>query len=71
MRPIKKQKGYWIKQLESFPTSDAAQRRAGVLRMHKQVGQVRVIRPDKGQFAVSYWVAKPYLEELKRAGIEL
>jgi hypothetical protein len=62
----KREKGYWLKKKERYPSAAAARARAGSLRLHEHTAHVQV-HPAAEGFEVSYSVAEWYLEELKRA----
>jgi hypothetical protein len=66
----KKEKNYWQKCKERLRDRPAAQARAGALRAHAHVSHVKVEKLGDA-YAVSYSVAKWYLDELRAAGIEL
>lgn len=67
----KRQKGYWEKRVERFPSQEKARARAGQLRLHKHVAHVKTSKSDQGGYVVTYSAAKWYLEELARAGTRL
>ena len=66
----KREKGYWEKRTETFATGTEAKARAARLRAEENVAHVLVDRQGE-DYAVSYSVAKWYLEELAKAGIRL
>ena len=66
----KREKGYWEKRMETFSTGTEAKARAARLPTDQNVAHVHLDR--KGQeYVVSYSVAKWYLEELRKADIQL
>ena len=67
---VKRQKGYWVKKAETFPNLAKARSRALELRGHEHVVHVKVKKQGQ-EYRVGYSVAKWYLEELDRAGVEL
>lgn len=67
---IKKQKGYWIKKKETFTDGSEAKVRAKQLRGHEHIEHVQM-RKVAEKYAVTFSVAKWYLEDLERAGIKL
>jgi hypothetical protein len=69
-RPTRKQKGYWVKRAERFSDGAQAHSRAGALRLHESVAHVQVDKEGE-TYVVSYSVAKWYLENMQKAGIEL
>ena len=66
----KRVKGYWLKRKEAFNSLGDAKSRAGVLRLNEHIAHVVI---DKGEkiYNVQYSVAKWYLAECKRAGIQI
>jgi hypothetical protein len=77
MSKNKREKGYWLKQKESFKSGDKAKERAGMLRIHEHVSHVLMDKKEDSlnlnndKYIVSYSVAKWYIEDLNRAGISL
>ena len=66
----KKEKGYWVKRQERFSDGSRAKSRAGALRTNEHVSHVRV--EERGDdHVVTYSVARWYVEEMRRAGVEL
>ena len=66
----KREKGYWVKRSERFPTATAAQSRAGSLRLHEHTAHVRV-QPAGDGYEVSYAVAAWYIEQWESVGARL
>ena len=66
----KREKGYWLKQTETYASGRQAQERAAHLRQQEHVSHVTV-RGKQDTFEVGYSVAKWYAEELERIGLQL
>lgn len=66
----KRERGYWAKKMETFPSGHEAKTRASLLRSYEAVQHVKVDQSKTG-YVVQYSVAKWFVEECRRAKIKL
>ena len=67
----KRVKNYWAKRTERFQNMGPAKSRAIEIRGHEHTAHVKVDKISDDEYAVSYSVARWYLEELDKAGLKL
>ncbi len=70
MSKRRREKNYWAKLNERYPTGKAARERAKALRLYEHTSHVTVDRVGD-EFVVQFSAARWWLDELKKARIKL